>query len=178
MDIGAIYISSCFPRAKSSSFVKPSASTTFAVTLSIISILQSFTMQGAALSVGLLTFTPSVLAWGNVGHQTVAYIASDFVSAKTKSWAQKILGDTSDNYLANVATWADTYKYTSAGSFSEPFHFIDAMDSPPKTCNVDYSRDCGDDNCVVSAIVNYVRSYPRMRRLTISLKTASFSVLY
>jgi hypothetical protein len=102
-----------------------------------------------------LSWISLTLAWGNLGHQTIAYIATDFVTSETKSWAQNILGDSSTSYLANVATWADTFKYTSTGSFSEPFHFIDALDSPPESCNVDYDRDCGADNCVVSAIVNY-----------------------
>ncbi|KAI4151257.1 MAG: hypothetical protein LQ340_003606 [Diploschistes diacapsis] len=133
-------------------------------------------MQGSALSLGLLTFAPSALAWGNLGHETIAYIASDFVTSNTQSWAQKILGDTSDDYLASVATWADTYKYTSAGRFSEPFHFIDANDSPPQTCNVEYSRDCGEDNCVVSAIVNYVTTHRSIQcsyqGLTLILQTS------
>ena len=29
------------------------------------------------------------------------------------------------------------------------------MDDPPKSCNVDYERDCGDEGCSVSAIANY-----------------------
>lgn len=65
-------------------------------------------------------------------------------------------GNTSDAYLAYVATWADTYRYTSEGSFSAPYHFIDAQDKPPGTCGVDYDRDCGDEGCVISAIANYV----------------------
>ena len=113
-------------------------------------------MHSNALFLGLLTLAPSALAWGTLGHESIAYVAQDFVTAKTKSWAQKILGDTSDDYLAKVATWADSFKYTSAGGFSESFHYIDAADSPPQTCNVDYNRDCADENCVVSAIVNYV----------------------
>ena len=112
-------------------------------------------MFSNAAIVGLLSFAPAAFAWGDLGHQTVAYIAQDFLASKTKTWAQGILGDTSANYLANVSTWADTYKYTSPGEFSEPFHFIDALDSPPETCNVEYSRDCAADNCVVSAIMNY-----------------------
>lgn len=120
-------------------------------------------MYASITLLSLLSAAPAVLAWGNLGHQTIAYIATDFVTSETKSWAQKILGDTTTSYLANYATWADTFKYTSAGSFSEPFHFIDALDSPPETCNVNYDRDCGDDNCVVSAIVNYV-SIPRRSR--------------
>lgn len=95
-------------------------------------------------------------AWGTLGHETVAYVAQNFVSSSTASWAQGILSDTSTSYLANYATWADTYRYTSAGTFSAPFHFIDANDKPPSSCSVDFDRDCGPDGCVVSAIQNYV----------------------
>jgi hypothetical protein len=99
---------------------------------------------------------PSSYAWGNVGHETIAYIAQSFVASSTKSFCQGILGDTSTSYLANVATWADSYRYTSAGRWSEPLHFIDANDNPPSSCSVEYKRDCGDTGCVVSAIRNYV----------------------
>lgn len=107
----------------------------------------------------LIAFTSasSTYAWGTLGHDTVAYIASNFVKSSTKSWAQGILGDTSSDYLANVATWADSYRYTSAGSFSAPYHYIDAEDSPPSSCNVDYNRDCGTGGCSVSAIANYTQ---------------------
>ena len=96
-------------------------------------------------------------AWGNLGHETIAYIAQAFVASETESWAQSILDDTSDSYLANVATWADTYRYTDEGAFSEPFHFIDANDDPPSSCSVDYDRDCGSSGCSVSAITNYTQ---------------------
>jgi hypothetical protein len=55
-----------------------------------------------------------------------------------------------------TAVQADTYKYTSAGLYSKPYHFIDAQDDPPSSCNVDYNRDCGSGGCVVAAIQNYV----------------------
>ncbi|KAF2811258.1 uncharacterized protein BDZ99DRAFT_385627 [Mytilinidion resinicola] len=103
----------------------------------------------------LLTTTPLVSAWGTLGHDTVAYIAQNFVTNATESWAQGILADTSSSYMASVATWADTYRYTAAGKFSAPYHFIDAEDDPPKSCGVDYKRDCGESGCVVSAIQNY-----------------------
>jgi hypothetical protein len=94
------------------------------------------------------------------------------VTTPTKTHFQKILGDTTTNYLAAVATYvnappqqnkifltqskADTYRYTSAGLYSKPYHFIDAQDNPPSSCGVEYSRDCGEGGCVVSAIKNYV----------------------
>jgi hypothetical protein len=99
---------------------------------------------------------PGSYAWGNMGHETIAYIAQSLVASSTESYCQGILSDTSTSYLANVATWADTYRYTSAGKFSEPFHFIDANDNPPSSCSVDYDRDCGDTGCSISAINNYV----------------------
>ncbi|KAH7395571.1 S1/P1 nuclease-like protein [Cadophora sp. MPI-SDFR-AT-0126] len=103
----------------------------------------------------LATSAPYVSAWGTLGHDTIAYIATNFVTSATKTYFQTILGDTSTDYLASVATWADSYRYTTAGKFSAPFHYIDALDSPPSSCGVDYSRDCGTGGCVVSAINNY-----------------------
>lgn len=96
-----------------------------------------------------------VNAWGSLGHQTIAYIATSFVASETKHWAQSILNDTTTSYLANVATWADSYRYTAEGAFSAPFHYIDANDDPPRSCNVDFDRDCGTAGCLVSAIANY-----------------------
>jgi hypothetical protein len=34
-------------------------------------------------------------------------------------------------------------------------HYIDALDDPPKSCNVDYERDCTVEGCSISAIANY-----------------------
>jgi hypothetical protein len=116
-------------------------------------------LQGSlTAAVGVLSLVQGTHAWGSMGHETIAYIAQNFVSTATKKYCQKILKDTTTSYLANVATWADTYRYTSAGAFSRPYHFIDAQDSPPESCGADYNRDCGG-GCVVSAINNYVHAY-------------------
>ncbi|PBP25278.1 hypothetical protein BUE80_DR003657 [Diplocarpon rosae] len=97
---------------------------------------------------------PLCSAWGYLGHTTIAYVATNFVTDPTKTYFQNILNDNSENYLAGVATWADSYRYTEEGAFSEPFHYIDAIDSPPSSCGVDLVRDC-HDGCIVSAIGNY-----------------------
>ncbi|ETI21948.1 hypothetical protein G647_06018 [Cladophialophora carrionii CBS 160.54] len=94
-------------------------------------------------------------AWGTLGHETVAWIAQSYVSAATKEAVQVILGSTQSDYMANVSTWADSYRYTDGGGWSAPLHYIDANDNPPESCSVDYNRDCGDEGCSVSAIVNY-----------------------
>ena len=99
----------------------------------------------------------TVSAWGTLGHTTVGFIAQNFLEDQTVTWAQDILDIRNDSYLASVATWADSYRYTAAGSFSAPYHFIDAEDKPPSSCSVDFDRDCSAEGCVVSAIANYVR---------------------
>lgn len=108
---------------------------------------------------GLLaaTFAARAYAWGSLGHQTVAYLAQHYVSNHTAQWAQAILNDTSASYLANIATWADSYRYTAEGEFSAGFHYIDALDNPPESCNVDFERDCASSGCIVSAIANYTQ---------------------
>ncbi|KAH8805135.1 S1/P1 nuclease-domain-containing protein [Xylogone sp. PMI_703] len=98
-----------------------------------------------------------VQAWGSLGHATIAYIAQHYLTADTATWAKGVLGDTSTSYLANIASWADDYRATSAGAWSAPLHFIDAEDSPPTTCDVNYSRDCGSTGCSVSAMANYTQ---------------------
>ncbi|ETS83050.1 hypothetical protein PFICI_04926 [Pestalotiopsis fici W106-1] len=105
----------------------------------------------AALSLLL----PSVAAWGRLGHITVAYIATNFVKEETASYFKDLLGNDTEHYLAGVATWADNIRSEDWARFTETFHFIDAKDSPPKYCGVDFTRDCKAHGCVVSAIQNY-----------------------
>jgi len=109
------------------------------------------------LSVALLQLSGVnlVSAWGTLGHETVAWIAQSHISRTTQSEVKSILGSTASDYIANVSTWADSYRYTSAGAFSAPFLYIDANDKPPSSCSVDFDRDCGKEGCSVSAIVNY-----------------------
>ncbi len=117
---------------------------------------QLFASLAAAAGTALLCQVPGARAWGAMGHETVAYVAANFVAPSTRSYFQSLLGDASADYLASVASWADSYRYTSAGKFSAPYHFIDSHDDPPSRCGVDLDRDCGAGGCVVSAISNYV----------------------
>ncbi|UKZ52684.1 hypothetical protein TrVGV298_006465 [Trichoderma virens] len=83
-------------------------------------------------------------AWGVLGHATVAYVAQHYLNSATASWAQGVLNDTSSSYLASIASWADTYRTTTAGKFSAPFHFIDAEDNPPNLMQPNYTQRVGD----------------------------------
>lgn len=123
------------------------------ITISILRVKMKFSSTTALC---LLTSLPASDAWGSLGHEAVAYVASNFVATDTKSYFQAILRNETDSYLAGVATWADSFRYTAAGRFTAPFHFIDAEDNPPSSCGVKFSRDCPKQGCVVAAIQNYV----------------------
>ncbi|KAL6858057.1 hypothetical protein ACO1O0_005504 [Amphichorda felina] len=110
----------------------------------------------SALVAGLLS-VPSAVAWGSLGHITTAFIASHFVSNTTEAFFQELLQNDESDYLAGVATWADSIRYTQWGRFTKNFHFIDAHDNPPESCNVDYERDCKESGCVISALANYTK---------------------
>ena len=100
---------------------------------------------------------PGAVAWGTLGHETVAWIAQSLIADDTASYVKTALGSTASDYMANVSTWADSYRYSDNGGWSAPLHYIDANDSPPGECDVDFNRDCGESGCVVSAIVNYTK---------------------
>lgn len=74
----------------------------------------------------LLAVLPYASAWGFLGHTTVAYVAQHFVHEKTAKFAQHILNDTTSAYLANVATWADTFRLEAGEEWSASLHYVDA----------------------------------------------------
>lgn len=103
----------------------------------------------------LLLLPTGTTAWGSLGHSTVALIAQSFLSPQTVNYTQSLLNDTSPTFLANIASWADSYRKEPGGEFSGVLHYIDALDSPPTSCDVDFDRDCPEEGCIVSAIANY-----------------------
>ncbi|KAG8871336.1 hypothetical protein FRB97_008784 [Tulasnella sp. 331] len=100
----------------------------------------------------VLSIGVSVHAWGTLGHETVANVALQYLQPATLDAVNWILYNDS---IVSVATWADSYRYTTAGAFSAPWHYVDANDNPPDACNIDYERDCIGTGCVISAIGNY-----------------------
>lgn len=102
-----------------------------------------------------LLYAPSTNNATGFGHITIAYIASNFVQPQTAHYFQTLLRNQDEDYLAGVATWADSIRYTKWGHFTGVFHFIDAKDDPPNSCSVDLDRDCKKEGCVVTAIQNY-----------------------
>ncbi|KDQ51131.1 hypothetical protein JAAARDRAFT_73787 [Jaapia argillacea MUCL 33604] len=104
----------------------------------------------------LAAFVGGVAAWGNLGHQTVGYVAQQFLAPKAAAFVNSSLGSTYSYSLGVAATWADTVKYETGYTWSAPLHFVDANDSPlTGSCSVQETRDCGDNDCILAAIANY-----------------------
>ncbi|KAJ3275626.1 hypothetical protein HDV01_007629 [Terramyces sp. JEL0728] len=107
-----------------------------------------------ALIVSLLFSAPSVYAWGSEGHQIVGSIAQNYLDTNAATHVNSILS-ANQGQMSAVATWADSYKYTSAGAFSKPLHFVDIQDNPPTSCGYNEERDCSNANCINTAIQTY-----------------------
>lgn len=67
----------------------------------------------------LLLSTPTALAWGVLGHATIATIAENYLTSTAQTYVSGILGE--GVTMASVASWADEYRETKAGKFSAPF---------------------------------------------------------
>lgn len=96
------------------------------------------------------------------------YVAQEFLAPKALAFVKKSLGSTYNETLGAAAPWADTVRHTKGYTWSAPFHFVDANDSPlDGSCSVDETRDCGDGKCILSAIANYTT---RVAKTSLSAK--------
>ena len=75
--------------------------------------------SSTALAISALFALPCANAWGVVGHATVATIANNYLTSSAKTYVAGILGK--GVTMASVASWADDYRYTTAGTFSAPY---------------------------------------------------------
>jgi hypothetical protein len=87
-------------------------------------------------------------AWGPVGHETVAYLAEDNLTAKARKKIAALLGPDVD--LASVSNWADMVRINSRPE-TAPWHFIDIEDRIPET-EADEPKFCPNHDCVVDQI--------------------------
>lgn len=88
------------------------------------------------------------LAWGPVGHETVAHIAEDNLTPKATAAIAAILGR--DTSLADVANYADQIRPMRPET--APWHFIDIPDRTSGLGETDEPTFCVSGNCVVDQI--------------------------
>ena len=77
-----------------------------------------------AFCVPLLATLPfqQAAAWGTVGHATVAAIANNYLTTAGKAYVTARLGK--GITMESQASWADNFRYTTAGRFSAPYQYV------------------------------------------------------
>ena len=96
---------------------------------------------------------PRTLAWGTLGHRTVAYLASLSFTPHTTHITNYLLHGQD---ISEAALFPDKIRYIPSFAYTKAWHYIDANDSPPHQCGINITRDCAvETGCVVSAIANH-----------------------
>ena len=120
-------------------------------TLSVLNRLTSFASWAstcAALATGLaaaLLPCGVALAWGPVGHQTVAMAARAQLTPEALVHLQELMALEPGTSLAELATWADEHRSPETG----PWHYVNL---PAGDCNYRPARDCPDGQCIVAVL--------------------------
>jgi hypothetical protein len=98
-----------------------------------------------------------VSAWGGLGHETAALLATNFLSSKAANAVSTILSPGAT--LGSVASWADQIRDNY--QWSSPLHFV----SPPQKNDVElcgngnsfFDSGCVKKGCIITAIQNYTQ---------------------
>lgn len=92
-------------------------------------------------------------AWGSVGHEVVAQVASSLLTNTSQHAISALLHGNAT--LPGIANWADEVREQPEWRWSEPLHFID---TPDWLCDgYNQTRDCPGGRCVEGAITNYTQ---------------------
>jgi hypothetical protein len=122
----------------------------------------------AVLAVAGLMSSVSALAWGPLGHRTIAGMAQDRLSEPARREVRNLLQPDNESTLVDIATWADDLRDTDPDRFraSGKLHFVNFSSAQ---CRYTPARDCRKGECVVASIERYSailadRSRPRAER--------------
>jgi S1/P1 Nuclease len=97
-------------------------------------------------------------AWGEHGHRTVGYLARMYFTEAGENLYNELVKPNSTFDVSDGAVWPDRHSVRSKMPFSRPWHYIDAKDTPPTTCKINFEADCDSHkSCIVAAIANLVR---------------------
>ena len=89
---------------------------------------------------------PAAHAFGAEGHEVIALIAQQYLSADIKAKIEALLALEPGETLVTISTWADRTRDKATAAW----HYVNL----PRDANCDYvsPRDCPDGNCVVGTI--------------------------
>jgi hypothetical protein len=109
-------------------------------------------MRRLLLGLFLTICVPSLaLAWGGLGHRTVAEIAARYLSKKADAQVQDLLGGgPTAAAMVDIAIWADE----NVRPDSYPWHTVDI---PPDGVRYNRARDCKNSDCIVEKIKQFAQ---------------------
>ncbi|GES65978.1 S1/P1 nuclease [Aspergillus terreus] len=103
-----------------------------------------------AFAVLLICQCKWALAWGDVGHRTVAYVAENYLTEDGSRFIDNLLPFSKNFDISDAATWADEQKRRYPKT--KPWHYVDIEDDPVhQKCDIS-SMDCPKGDCIVSAM--------------------------
>jgi len=63
------------------------------------------------LILALPLLLPGALAWGEIGHRTVAYLAYKYLQPSTRAYIDGVLAYEDDRDVSDAAIWPDQIRY-------------------------------------------------------------------
>lgn len=98
--------------------------------------------------------TTTCFAWGPKGHDTVAYIAEQQLSRRTKKHVEMLLGNKSMVYVAN---WLDNASHTTEYAHTKTWHYCN-VDSNEESYAASAKESRGDVVTAINTIVAQLKS--------------------
>lgn len=95
----------------------------------------------------------NALSWGQKGHDIVAYIAEQHLSAKAKKEVTKVLDGHSLVYYSN---WCDNVKYTDEFRYTSTWHYLNINED--EDINTFKRNPKGDAESAITSIVNQLKA--------------------
>jgi S1/P1 Nuclease len=118
----------------------------------VLPTLEAIHMQRWLIALIFVISTPNLaLAWGELGHRTVAEIATRYLVEQTAAEVHKLLGDGA-HVMTEVSVWADTIVGDRPGTY--PWHVVQI---PRDGSGYDRNRDCPNNDCIVEKITELAR---------------------
>ncbi|KAI0430734.1 nuclease P1 [Xylaria sp. FL1042] len=111
-------------------------------------------MRASQIAAVASIFAAPSLAWNTDVHQQIAYTAEEFLTPLTRVILRQLLAPEDKGSLGRIGAWADGYRKTPEGAYTETWHYIDSSDDPPAYCNVYPNRDNTLKGSIVSAMTN------------------------
>jgi hypothetical protein len=103
-------------------------------------------------------YVDCVKAWGPIGHNLTAKIAYELLNDNSKEMLKNYSSIRNEYEFESLANWADNIKNTKEYSWSYNLHFCDIYSPVLERCQINYTLDCVDERCIISAINNFTNN--------------------